>query len=72
MRATTLTPAMRAMLRSLRDYGDHEHHLRGRSEFGGAFKTLRALVRRGLVTDVFAPKITEAGREAIAKKQAPK
>lgn len=57
-----LTAPMLDMLRSIREWADPGHHLRGASEHGGSDQTLRALVARGLVASVFNPVLTEAGR----------
>jgi hypothetical protein len=63
-----LTPAQMAMMWILHDTGSTRSHLSGRSELGGAEKTLASLVRAGCL--VWSPKqgrysLTAAGREAM-------
>ena len=61
-----LSQAMLAMLRSA-DKGDAYQHLRGMSAHGGAEKTWRALVKRGLLKLTGKGlEITNAGRARIA------
>lgn len=57
-----LTPAMTAALESIRD-GQPWKHLFGRSAWGGATWTRKALIERGLITK--NDELTDAGRAAL-------
>jgi hypothetical protein len=63
------SPQMLAMLRSLRDYDDYGHHLRGAAQHGGASGTLCALIHRGWVSssDRCRIALTAAGRDVLSK-----
>lgn len=62
-----LSPAMIAILRN-RNVGREWHEgFNGRSQLGGAERSLYALKRRGLIDNVHRANLTEAGRAALAE-----
>jgi hypothetical protein len=58
---------MLAMLRSIRDHGRAEHHLRGNSQFGGAGQTMSAIRAAGWV--VMATSTEEKDRLTVRGQQ---
>jgi hypothetical protein len=61
-----LSPRMRSILQHINDGRAWTTGLKGRSEFGGASQSLRALKERGYVTGVpNMCQITPAGRKAL-------
>lgn len=62
-----LTPRMLRMLRDVQEHGDPYASCRGRSQFGGADGTCRALVRRKLLAYKHGRGviITPAGRDVV-------